>query len=250
VDKCRYYVADLGGQMNKPWARYVLAGAAVLFVVVAVTVHFWKLGTSVTIVSSNSPAAVRTTTVHAAGSDAFQLGMLGFAAVFGLSAIFFSRLSSITLPGGIGIKLTPEQKQQASQALARQVSARANQPAAKATTPGAAEQLLRQQPAMLRLPVMAAAPAATNPAEVVQATSDTVELASMASQHTTDLAETLLRLARTSPEALRVMATEIGIPENEWSQLLTGVIPGELWDRLASRALDRVTAPGQPAGRG
>jgi hypothetical protein len=227
---------------KQPWGRHILTGAAVAFAAVAVTLHFWKTGTSVTVVSATAAGPVQTTTVHAAASDSFQLGMLGFAAVFALAAIFYGRLSQITLPGGIGIKLTPEQKQQASQALARRTLARSSalvpQPAAPAGF-GAAEKHA-PAPHVLVLAEMAKAPAAADGAEVRQVASDTVTQASMASQHTTDLAETLLRLARTSPEAFRVMAQELDVPAQDWPQLMAGAVPDEVWNELADHALDQV----------
>lgn len=225
--------------MNKPWARYILAGAAVLFALVAVTLHFWKTGTSVTVVSAGS-TPVKTTTVHAAASDSFQLGLLGFAAVFALAAIFYSRLSSITLPGGIGIKLTPDQKQQASQALARQTVARTSPAVAQPGAPagfGAAE----QQPRALRLAEMAKSPAAADDVEVQQVTEQTVAQSALASQHTTDYAEALLRLAKTSPDSFRIMAQQLGIPVQEWPRLTAGVITDDVWNTLADHALDQVT---------
>lgn len=225
--------------MNKPWARYILAGAAVLFALVAVTLHFWKTGTSVTVVSAGS-TPVKTTTVHAAASDSFQLGLLGFAAVFALAAIFYNRLSAITLPGGIGIKLTPEQKEQASQALARRTVARTTPPAPQPGAPpafGAAE----PQPRALRLAELARTPAAAGDAEVQQVTKETVAQSALASQHTTDYAEALLRLAKTSPDSFRIMAQQLGIPAQEWPRLMAGVISDDVWNRLADRALDQVT---------
>jgi hypothetical protein len=239
----------------KRWltARYVLATAAVLFIAAAVTVHVWKAGTSVSVVSATPSSPAKTTTVHATGSDTFQLGLLGFAAVFILATVFYGRLSQITLPGGIGIKLNPEQKQQASEALARQAQARAAQPAAQAAAPGQVKQVLVKQPRILQLPVMAAASAAGDHQQVLQATHDTVKDAALAAQRTADYAETLLRLARTSPDACRTMAEALDIPPQDWSQMLTGVITPEAWDRLAKRALDEVSSPNgppTPPGRG
>jgi hypothetical protein len=228
---------------TRRWARTILAVAAVLFAVAVITVHFWRTGTSLTVVQTTAPASVTTTTVHSAGSDAFQLGLLGFAAVFALAAIFYGRLSSITLPGGIGIKLTPEQKQQASQALARQALARTAHPS---TQPGApaefgATELQKEPPHVLRLAAMAKAPAAADAEEVTEVAGATVAQSALASQHATDLAQTMLQLARTSPDALRVMAEQLKIPQDQWSQLLTGTITDEVWDTLAARALDQVT---------
>jgi hypothetical protein len=224
-------------------ARTILAVAAVLFTAAFISVHFWQTGTSVTVVQTTVPASVKTTTVHSAGSGSFQLGLLGFAAVFALAAIFYGRLSSITLPGGIGIKLTPEQKQQASQALARQTLARAAQPGAQPGAPAqfGATEPPRQPPHVLRLAAMAKTDGAADPGEVNEVASATVAQSATASQHTTDLAETMLQLARTSPDALRVLAEQLRIPREQWSQVLTGMIPDEVWDTLAARALDQVT---------
>jgi hypothetical protein len=222
-------------------ARPILAVLALLFAAAAITVHLWKSGTSVTVVSATASSPARTTTVHAAGSDAFQLGLLGFAAVFALATAFYNRLSQITLPGGIGIKLDPEQKQQASEALARQAQARADQPAAEVAAADHVQEALARQPRILQLPLMAAAPSAGDHAQVLRATGDTVKDAALAAQRTTDYAEALLRLAHTSPETCRAMCEALGIPPDEWSQVLTGVIPPQVWDRLAKRAFDEVS---------
>lgn len=232
----------------KGWltARPILAVMALLFFAAAITVHLWKSGTSVSVVSATPSSPAKTTTIHAAGSDAFQLGLLGFAAVFTLATVFYNRLSSITLPGGIGIKLDPEQKKQASEALARQAQARADQPAAQAADSGRMQQVLSEQPRILQLPVMAAAPAAGDHQQVLQATHDTVKDAALAAQRTTDYAETLLRLAHTSPDTCRAMAEALDIPPQDWSQILTGVISPEVWDRLAKRALDEVSRRNGP----
>jgi hypothetical protein len=212
--------------LQGPRGRFVLAAIAVLFAAAAVFVHFYRTGTSVTTFSGLGPLA-RTTSAHVAGSDSFQLGLLGFAAVFTLAGVFYGRLSAITLPGGIGIKLTPEQQQQATAAVARRAGVRAQRPPA-------------QRPLMLHLTSMAETPAAGAPEQVLQATADTVAGAAQAAQHTATLAEAMLRLARTSPDGLRVMAETIGIPQEEWTQLLTGTIPPGVWDTLADRALDQV----------
>jgi hypothetical protein len=68
-----------------------------------------------------------------------------------------------------------------------------------------------------------------------------VQDAALAAQRTTDYAETLLRLAHTTPETCRAMCEALGIPPDEWPQVLTGVIPPDAWDRIAKRALDEVT---------
>lgn len=221
--------------LGRPWARrllhgprgrLVLAVVAVLFAAAAIFVHFYRTGTTVVAVSGLGPP-VRTTSVHTAGSDSFQLGLLAVAAVFTLAAVFYGRLSSITLPGGIGIKLTPEQRQQASAAVAHQAGLRVRRPAA-------------QRPRMFHLTSMAETPGAADPQEAMAATTDTVAGAAQAAQHTAEYAEAMLRLARTSPDGLRVMAEAIGIPEQDWTQLLTGTIPPGVWNALADRALDQI----------
>ncbi len=225
---------------RRPAGQYVLGVIAALFAAAAVAVHFWQVGTSQTVVAGGGAKPASVTTVHQAGSDAFQLGLLGFAAVFALATVFYGRLSSITLPGGIGIKLTPQQKEQASKAVARQARARASQPAAQAAAGKPGRAAPPPQPRLVHLPVLAATPGAPDQARILQATNDTVEVSALAAQHTAETAETLLRLARTSPDSLRVMAETMGLPQQQWPQILTGVIPDGVWDVLAGHALDQI----------
>lgn len=139
--------------MKWPWGRWLIAIAAALFAIAAVVVHFWRVATSVTVVTSTHPAAVKTTTVHSVGSVPLQLGLAGFAAVFALAAAFYDRVTAITLPGGAGIQLAPAQREAASEAVAAAVRSRAANLAAAA---GGARNvreldLLAQQQPVVRL---------------------------------------------------------------------------------------------------
>jgi hypothetical protein len=240
-------------------ARVVLAAMAIVFLAATLALRMAELETSVTIeTTQNSTAAVptpsepesagrpgsppssststKTTTVRGTGSDALELGLIGFATLLALMAIFYDRLSEISGPG-FGIKLAPTQKRDASEAVARRTRARVQQPAATASLRPLEWPALRQQPAMFRLAMMASSAAPQQTDAVLDATQEVVEQSSQATLRTIDYAESLLRLAQTSPESLRAVAEAWGIPEAEWLPLMTGTIPTGLWDRLADRAL-------------
>lgn len=70
--------------------------------------------------SASPPSEIETQTTGTA-SDTLELGIVGLAALFALIAAFYSRISAVTGPGGIGITLSSEQKSDASKAVARKV---------------------------------------------------------------------------------------------------------------------------------
>jgi hypothetical protein len=60
-------------------------------------------------------------------------------------------------------------------------------------------------------------------------------------------ARALVEAARSSPEALRLLAREWDIPEEEWTPLLADDMSPQLWDRLAGRALAQAGIERQPS---
>lgn len=232
--------------MKWPWGRWLVAIAAALFAIAVVVVHFWRVATSVTVVTSTHPAAVKTTTVHSVGSVPLQLGFAGFAAVFALAAVFYDRVTAITLPGGVGIQLSPPQREAASEAVAVAVRGRAATLASAARRANNVQELdlLAQQQPVTRLAVMAAAPMPVPRELALDATEETARRTAEATQRATSYAQTLLRLAQASPDSLRATAEAWGIKRADWSLVMAGEISPGLWHTLAERALDDVSGAG------
>ncbi|MGH3407029.1 MAG: hypothetical protein ACRDRJ_31685 [Streptosporangiaceae bacterium] len=171
------------------------------------------------------------------GSAVFLLAGLAFL----LMAVTGYRITSLTLPGGSGVTFAPrlsqEQRTAASQAVAKEIRNRARQPVNQAAQAANLQALMQAQPRMLHLAIRAAAPQAWAAHQIQQDTEVVAQVAALAAQCVTRDAEGLLRLARTSPDALPEVAQAWGIPQAEWPRLMTGEISQGVWDILAHRAV-------------
>lgn len=193
--------------------------------------------------TSATAPGVTTTSVKTTGSDTLELGFLGLAALFLLVAVFYDRLTEISGPGGIGIKLSTEQQSNMSEAVAQVGGERTRKRAA--LTPDVIRQQLQQSgnPPPFHLAMMARIDQTQSLDDVVRVTQETIDTGGKATILATSYAETLLRLAASSPDSLRALARAWDIPDEELGTLVVGRIGDRLRRRLAARALDEVGVP-------
>jgi hypothetical protein len=237
-------------------ARSLLAGVALVTLFLGVVLRIAALETSVTVVTTQTlPTPVptsaattplptststpppspseKTTSVRTSGSDTLELGLLGFAALFGWMSIFYNRLSKISGPGGIGIELSPTAPQQASDAVARMARKRLADGVPHG--PGGLSHLYK-------LATYAQTTHEADQPKVLDATQRTVEVAGRATLRTMEYAKQLLWQAG-SPERLRDSAALHQITDkDDLADLREGIVKDHVWDILADRALTDIDA--------
>jgi hypothetical protein len=148
-----------------------------------------------------------TTNVNATGSDALDLGLLGTSALFALMAAFYTRISSVTLPGGLGFALTAPDAQKLTKKVVEKLRTSLPRGAGDADEKGKAT------------------------------IEESANKAGTASVLASRYAQELLRLAG-SEGLLQARANELGIADqSDLAALARGEINDHITDRLASAAL-------------
>lgn len=244
--------------------RVVLVIAALLVLVGAGILRYVEVETSITteitsVVPSASPAAtaatdspasaprptalqtsqVKTTRVDSTAGDTLVVALLGAAGVLLLFAAFGGRLSEFGLFGA-SFKLSPEDRQRVTRAVAR----RARHLAAVFAERADAEPALLQLAAAparasgpLRLMVMARGQQHLWP-EILEAHSRMADQTAAATARAMSDAETLLVIGHTAPDSLRAFAQPWDLTEEDLQALRAGELPDGVLDKVADRALD------------
>ena len=177
--------------------------------------------------STTPTSSTVTTTVQTTGSDTLELGLLGAGALFVFMAAFYSRISKITLPGGLGFELSASDTQKLTKKVAQKIRARL--PTQAAGNPLTTHGSLRAFSFLSANNLADPEPAATVEESAIQAGKASV----LASRY----AQQLLRLAN-SEALLRVRAAELGIVDQaDIAALMRGEINDHVADLLAERAV-------------
>jgi hypothetical protein len=240
----------MGTLARKNYVRIILLVIALILTGLAISRLFWSVQTSyqaqlvgpptatatATPTGAASPsaspapsaAATQTTTsTNGTGSDTLILGLLGLAAFFALIAVYYSRISSLTFPGGAAISLNTAD---ASQAVASRIRSRAETAASGGADP-------TSDPAA-HLARLGTSSDHEGSKDVLDATDSAARQAGQATVSTIQKAEALLRLAEKNPYAFQALASAWNIPSDESMPVLAGHISIPLWERLADRSLD------------
>ncbi len=176
--------------------------------------------------SAAPTSSTSTTTTSSTGSDTLEVALLGAAALFALMAVFYNRLSKVTLPGGIGFELTTDD--------AKRVSAKVAQRLGKTPVPQPTHDPTNLGP-LPRVLVSAAHDNIHDP-DPQGALTDALKSAGEATVLAARYAQDLLHLAGSEP-LLRRRAAELGISPEHIQPLLRGEITDYVSDRIAERAI-------------
>jgi hypothetical protein len=174
-----------------------------------------------------------TTTVSNSGSDALELGLLGFAGLLILLAIFYDRLSKIVGPGGFELDLTPTTAKHAGTILAGELSKRSGAAVDRAGRSPRAIAALDSNSQLHRL----VRSGGRGQADVSAIIESAARVVAQAGSQMTRYAQDLLRRADDA-KSLTAFARTLGINDpDEIADLEVGVIRDSVWRRLADRAL-------------
>ncbi len=176
------------------------------------------------------------TKTNSSATDAVEVALISFVALFILMAMFYNRLSSITGPG-IVLGLSPAQKHSGAQIAAKVVATRVH-----SLTPRDPNLKMEDVAALGRLPVMALRNRAYDPDEIQRSTEHITDTTARVTELTLALADRLMRL-RDSPDALEAEALALEISPSDIDMLKRGIVPHHVWERLAQHSLTQVAVP-------
>jgi hypothetical protein len=168
----------------------------------------------------------KTTTTSMTGSDSLELGLLGSSSLLALMAVFYNRLSKVTLPGGLGFELAATDARRLTDTVAEKI--KTSIAAKSLTDPSGATGLLR---------AFSYTGGTQSDPDAAETLKTSAAQAGNAAVIAVQNAQDLLRLAG-SPALLRARAAQLGITDtSDIAALSRGELTDMVMTALAGRAL-------------